>query len=223
MKKSKTKIILIFVSSLLVIGLVLYWESSQGDSEQEVLEYFFEIVLGAEYGDQAQVVRKWIDDIRIELHGQPNDDDRRCLNQVVGDLSSVISTLRISVSESDGDLDIYFIPESEFKSVLEQYVPVNFGFFWIWPNERYEIYKGTILISTTNITQKERCHIIREELTQSLGLLNDSLSYVDSIFYQRWTDTTQFSDIDKEVIKLMYSPHIRPGFSKADVMKVLAK
>jgi hypothetical protein len=38
-----------------------------------------------------------------------------------------------------------------------------------------------------------------KELTQSLGLLNDSWKYPKSIFYQGWTTTTSFSKMGKEV------------------------
>jgi hypothetical protein len=43
-----------------------------------------------------------------------------------------------------------------------------------------------------------------KELTQSLGLLNESWKYPESIFYQGWTTTTSFSKIDKRLIDLLY-------------------
>jgi hypothetical protein len=48
-------------------------------------------------------------------------------------------------------------------------------------------------------------HILREELTQSIGLLNDSMKYPNSIFYQGWTFPTEYTELDKEVIKRHYN------------------
>jgi hypothetical protein len=51
----------------------------------------------------------------------------------------------------------------------------------------------------------EQKHLLREELTQSLGLVNDSWKYKNSIFYQGWTTTTEYSDIDRELIDILYN------------------
>ena len=101
-------------------------------------------------------------------------------------------------------------------------MPTNYGFFWaLWHDDNYVIYDANILISSADITQQERSHLIREELTQSLGLMNDSDKYNDSIFYQNWTDVIEFSEIDKTVIKLLYLKTIKPDMSKEQVLKIL--
>jgi len=56
---------------------------------------------------------------------------------------------------------------------------------------------------TSNNSQRK--HILREEITQSLGFGNDSYRYPESIFYQGWTEVHEYSDIDKEVIKMFYN------------------
>jgi hypothetical protein len=48
-------------------------------------------------------------------------------------------------------------------------------------------------------------HLLREELTQALGLSNDSYDYPESIFYQGWTETTEYTELDKDVIRMMYN------------------
>jgi len=91
----------------------------------------------------------------------------------------------------------------------------------LWHDDNYVIYNASILVSSADITQNERSHLIREELTQSLGLMNDSNKYKNSIFYQEWTDVTDFSEIDKSIIKLLYQKKVKPGMSKEQVLKVL--
>jgi hypothetical protein len=48
-------------------------------------------------------------------------------------------------------------------------------------------------------------HLLREELTQSLGLINDTYDYPESIFYQGWTETTEYAPIDRELIQMLYN------------------
>ncbi|NHZ87355.1 MAG: DUF2927 domain-containing protein, partial [Planctomycetia bacterium] len=51
--------------------------------------------------------------------------------------------------------------------------------------------------------------------------MNDSNKYNDSIFYQAWTTVTEFSEIDRTVIKLLYLKKIKPGMSKEQVLNIL--
>jgi hypothetical protein len=60
------------------------------------------------------------------------------------------------------------------------------------------------MVRTGNDTQAQRS-ILREELTQSLGLYNDSWKYPNSIFYQGGNDVTEYSDLDKEIIQMLYN------------------
>ena len=78
-----------------------------------------------------------------------------------------------------------------------------------------------VLISTTGLTADERAHLIREELTQSLGLLADSARYEDSIFYQEWTTTNRYSPLDRAVIEMLYQPLLLPGITVEEALEAL--
>ena len=48
--------------------------------------------------------------------------------------------------------------------------------------------------------------------------MNDSPKYSDSMFYTEWTRTTQYSDIDKKIISILYGGNgITPGMSRAEI------
>jgi hypothetical protein len=156
------------------------------------------------------------------------------LQSVIDELNTLVSGIQlqiVSVAEGQNphvpgnspNLEIYFVPESKFSQYEPNYQPLNYGFFWDWWNDDKVIQTGKIMISTVGITQQERSHLIREELTQSLGLMADSEQYSDSIFYQEWTDTTQYAAIDKVLIEMLYRPEIRPGMTKSQVLKVFQK
>jgi hypothetical protein len=81
------------------------------------------------------------------------------------------------------------------------------------------IHQARILITTEGISQTERNHLIREEVTQAIsGCMKDSDDYADSIFYQAWTQTAELSSLDREVIRLMYRPDIQPGMDRDQVL-----
>ena len=211
----------IFIAfTFLIIGCS--FRSNTNNFTQEEIEYFTEIALGAEFGDETPVIKKWTDDVRIKINGEPTEEDLQTINNIVNDINKIITGLRIKIVDKNENLSITFSPESDFTSIDPNYVPTNYGFFWaLWHDDNFIIYNASILISSIGITQKERSHLIREELTQSLGLMNDSNKFEDSIFYQDWTNITEFSEIDRAVIKLLYLNNIKPGLSRDQVLKTL--
>jgi hypothetical protein len=189
---------------------------------QEEIDYFVEIALGAEFGDIVPVIKKWEEDVRIKINGIPTEEDLLAVNSVVNDLNELVEDVRIKVVNRDENITITFSPESEFSDIDANYVPTNYGFFWaLWHDDNYVIYNASILIASAAITQPERSHLIREELTQSLGLMNDSEKYEDSIFYQKWTNINNFSNLDKAVISLLYQKNIRAGMSRKQLLDIL--
>ncbi|MGB3615212.1 MAG: DUF2927 domain-containing protein [Elainellaceae cyanobacterium] len=196
----------------------------------EEVDYFREIALGSEFGNASQRIRRWDSDINIRVHGNPTQADRTTLANVVRELDDILSQGtggRVSVNvlgagdSQQPNVDMYFVPHGEFSRYEPNYRAGNLGFAYVnWSQDK--IYKARILVTSTNdISQTERSHLIREELTQSLGLLKDSLRYADSIFYQGWTSTTDYSPLDRAVIQMLYSPEIRPGMDGRQVEAAL--
>lgn len=184
-------------------------------------QYFMEIAFGSEFGSKQTRIKKWRKNIHLQVKGQPTETDLQTLKQVITELNGLV-TPDITITHNDANMEMHFIPERRFSEIDKDYQPRNLGYFWTWWNPAtYEIYRARILISSTGITQQERNHLIREELTQSLGLMNDSQHYPDSIFYQPWSRVTDYSKIDKDIIKLLYQSDIRPGMSKSQTINRL--
>lgn len=158
---------------------------------KEEIDYFVEIAFDTEYGSKPRGIVKWTDDIRIKVYGSPTEADLDTLRQAIEELNRLLRDVQLSIDEGDPKLRIYFVPQSEFRALIPECQPYHCGFCWAYWDINNTIIKGNILVSTTRVSQKKRSHLIREELTQSLGLLNDSDRYPDSIFYQGWTDVTE--------------------------------
>ncbi len=195
---------------------------SYPDQEERALAYLSEIGFGAEYDSVDEGLHKWTQEIRIKIHGEPTDADLETLEQVVTELNNLLSGIGLILTEEAANVDLYFSPESDFSELEPAYVPVNLGFFRVWFDEDGAIHRGRILIATQETNQAERSHLIREELTQSLGLFKDSWRYSDSIFYEGWTTTSEFGSLDVSAIRLLYSPQVKPGMTRNQVQDVFS-
>ncbi len=228
-----TLLSLITSQALLAYPLPNYGNNKQLDTQSNTqlvnrnytpaqINYFFEIALGSEFGISNPTIKKWNRDIKIKVNGSPTTEDLKTLQAVIDEINTLTNSITLQIDAKNPNLEIYFVPESQFAQYEPNYSPVNYGFFWTdWNNDA--IYNSRVLISTVGVTQKERSHLIREELTQSLGLMKDSYIYQESIFYQGWTDGTNYSEIDKAVIQMLTLPEIRPGMTKLQVLEVLRK
>ena len=147
---------------------------SYPNQEDRAMAYLSEIGFGAEYGSANQVLHKWAQEVRIKTHGEPTGADLETLEQVVTELNDLLSGIGLKLTEEAANVDLYFSPESDFPAIEPGYVPVNLGFPRVWFDEVGAIHRGRILIASQGTTQAERSHLIREELTQTLGLFKDS-------------------------------------------------
>jgi hypothetical protein len=190
-------------------------------SSEPATEYFFEIAFGTEYGATLPLIHKWANDIRIKVNGIPTSEDLNTLNQVVTELNSLINSISLQIVDYNQNIDIHFTTMDQFSSIIPSYVHGNMGYFSVWWNEYGSIYYANILISSEKLSQQERSHLIREELTQSLGIMKDSNRYKDSIFFQGWTNTINYIPIDRTIISLLYDFRIKPNMSKDQVKSIL--
>ena len=143
--------------------------------------------------------------MKIYVDGKTNDKLDKELKQIVSELNELINTIDIEIVSdiSESNMYIYFGSYLDFHKIKPKtdldILKSNLGYFNKKDNSGYmyvDIYR-------TNI--EEQKHLLREELTQSLGLFDDSYKYPESIFYQGWTTTTKYAPIDRELIDMLYN------------------
>ncbi len=216
------------IISIIMLCLITSCRNPDGASQPmkhpytlKEIEYFLEIAFGVEYGS-SEKLKKWSGEIRVVVKGKPSREDITTLKKVIDELNELTNqNIQLRIADENPEITIWFVPVDEMRVYEPNYVQSNWGFFWIWWKDSFEIYRANILIGTDKPTQNIRNHLIREEFTQSLGLCMDSRKYPDSIFYQEWTDTQEFADIDKKLIEILYSKVLLPGMTKSQVKKVL--
>lgn len=174
----------------------------------ETQKYFNTICGFSEFGGATEI-SKWRKDVKIFILGDKQPYLMEELRRVVDELNDIIDPINITIVNSRGEANLvgYFgshVGYGELEPYAKKYLSNNWGLFVV--NGSSEITSGTFFVDTKRcddvVTQK---HIVREELTQALGLFNDSYEYKNSIFYQGWSDVTEYSKIDIEIIKMLYN------------------
>lgn len=184
---------------------------SVSQTQQEIQSYFNEVAYGSDEmkGDNTNKITKWDKDIKMYLDGYYTNQDLINVKSLITELNTLIGNIKITIvkNKSEANSIVYFGDFNTFNSKYLynqlQYVYCN-GYCLIYS------YSGSIIIDNVKIfirndvSSLDKKHAIIEEITQSLGLANDSWTYEDSMFYEGYTTTQQLSKIDKEVIRMLY-------------------
>jgi hypothetical protein len=197
---------------------------------QDVIDYFQHVALGFEFGDATEVTRKWNTDMKLFIGGTPDQALRTELDRIIGELNELTATdgFDISVTTDTTQCNAYIFFGSKEK--FAAYYPnasandldKNLGLFYVKFDGTQHFFASYIFIDLVrNADVNARKHLIREELTQSLGLARDSYEYPASIFYQAWTTGTEYAPIDRDLIRLLYNPQMSAGLDAQQVAPVL--
>ena len=201
-----------------------------GEYSDEAIEYFLEIGFGAEYmaAFAGLSVRKWQENLRIKLYGDYTREDEREVERVADELSD-LTGLSINLNDSRPNVYVHFLDPEEDRERIQRIAPKAKVFSLnglAIPLPVPGLFGGDFVITEAMIFIDEKLEgdrrksVLREELTQSLGLLKDSYTHPDSIFHHR-DSPTEFLEIDREVISLLYDERIEPGMTKVTVMRIL--
>lgn len=192
------------------------------------IDYFIETSLGAEYGDDIRMITKWTNPkINISYTGNLTESDKSCVSRIIEDFNSLSISSKISIYEGKGDIEMHYITRADFVEILPDatFEPNSDGFVTEWfydsGEDRGIVYNAIILIDST-VNADLRCNTARHEIMQSLGFANDSHTYTDSVLNDdNMEDIFQFSSIDKDIIRIMYSADIQPGYTEDQVRSSL--
>lgn len=189
--------------------------------------YYLDIALGSEFGTISPVVRKWSSNMKVFLSdttSQELQNEFEKIRSEINALSSLIQVERVATIE-ESNFEIYLTGRQRYvndKPETAELAVDNWGLFWIYWQNGSQIYRGHMYVdierTTELICQK---HLLREELTQALGLMRDSYDYDNSMFYQNWTCGTEYASIDEKVIAYHLHPDMKPGMTRSQARQVL--
>ena len=186
-------------------------------TQQEVLQYFEEVVLRMEYADgtgDVTRVQKWIAPLRYHICGTPTAEDLAILADLFAQLNEIPGFPGIYAEEDGvpGNLTIHFLARDGFDDLFLTFLngeQANGATqFWYYTDSN-EIHTANVGYRS-DIDQSSRNSILLEEIVNTLGI-SDSELRTDSIVYQYSDENTVLSDMDWLILKLLYDPAIQCG------------
>lgn len=186
-----------------------------------------ELLVGAEYGHSPTVCVRWDKSPTLTVC-KPSENQKQVVANAVKELNQALSRTKVKVElceDNDplADISVEFVDKETFKKQASHYLDhfsdeLN-GFVSVKSDKRSVIKKAVVFLNIDLLKDDEElAHVTLEEIAQSLGILNDSWHYEDSIFYQGRSFTKSLSFLDKRLICFLYF-YIEPGDTKETVVK----
>lgn len=201
-------------------GLTAYNES--------VVDYFKEVALGFEFGNESKITRRWEGNMKLFIGGKPTPALLAETNRIVGEINDLASNefnVEVVSDSLQSNFYIFFGSGNSYAAIFpaqSSFVASNWGLFSVSYPSSGVLFKGHMYVDINRANLIEQKHLLREELTQSLGLARDSDLYPESIFQQSFsTKTTEYAPIDKDLIRLLYHPKMKVGLDRDQVDKLL--
>jgi len=192
-----------------------------------VIDFFKSVALGIEYGSTIKLTRKWSSDMKIFVGGSPSDELLQELHLIKNEINALVTdgfSMEIVNDSVNSNYYIFFGSGKDYANLFpgqSYYIKDNWGLFYIEWDTNFEITSGDMYVDINKANLVEQKHILREELTQSLGFPNDIPYERESIFYKDWSTTNYYSDLDIEIIRLLYHPEMGAGLNESSVDNVL--
>jgi hypothetical protein len=198
----------------------------------EIATNLLEIMFGSEFvGEEAQVVRKWQGPMRLAIYAH---DPPRYHDVVAAHLDRLRQLTGLDVALVDGDTAgqnayVLIVGREQFYSLADRHLGQGknprtntyldcFGYFHA--TEGGEIRELTAVIPNY-ITDEQLRRCVIEEVTQAIGLPNESFTVRLSVF----NDDDVHADLtwqDELFLRVLYDQHVKPGMGRSE-FEVIAR
>lgn len=197
-----------------------------------IAQSFAEIVMRNEFSAPVSPVRKWTKPIRVWVLHKVGDQalHQSLLEMHLKHLASLTQrSITIIDREAEADLKVVFSKQDDFKQDITQYLGANSASHIyatvcmanIQVNTKFEIVKAAVVIPVDQaIMHRKLVSCIVEELTQVMGLPNDSEKVYPSIFNDKTPDDL-LTGLDGLLIKLLYHPSVKAGMTAPQALPVI--
>lgn len=197
-------------------------------SADRMVATFDEIVFHAEFGQSIEPrVSKWVDTLNVYLDIRAGDPTLylRLVEAHIEDLAD-LTGLEIVIVPTADDANVFMVFDrdeqllrsaADYQPTIGQHAEqiaktLCFGIYSV--NSGFEIKRAVIGIPTdraASLGKLPAC--IVEEMTQVMGLPNDSDDISPSIFNDS-SDDNELTDLDRWLVRLLYDPAMKPGMDR---------
>ncbi|MBA0882957.1 DUF2927 domain-containing protein [Flavobacterium undicola] len=186
----------------------------------EVINYFYETAFHQDTSkDVLNNVYKWKDDIKVSLQGNLLKNDSLFVKEALAKINALNIPISINLvtDSKKSNLRIIFgnfkTLEDSLKFKLE---PKLLGVGYIKNNTKH-LTSGIIgirndpkvdALDTNESSYLMRKKMILEEITQALGVIGDSYTFYESLFFEANNNIADLSHIDKKTIEFLYDKNV---------------
>ncbi len=234
----------ILILIVLIIGVFVYTEVTKVDYtpteyEKELINYFNEVALKTEHYDAPEKIIKWVEPMTLFVFkDSTNDRQMKAIEKTINTINELATDGFKIVLNDDIVKCNAFIYLCNKEKVAELnprfYRMFNEGINYEvsgYANIRYDWKKNIIIKVYIYIDEEDPINVqestILEEITQSLGLANDPTTHPNSIFFENKSEESnimnEYSKIDRDVLRLLYHPKMRPGLNFKQAEKVIKR
>lgn len=207
----------------------LHWQDPK-----YIEQSFYEIALQNEYNSKQTRVRKWEKPLSVYITHEVGDQALhfRLLKMHLTHLSK-ITDLPISyvTTKAKANINIFLTQSQHMNQIIGREISPkavkqlrdSICLANIQTNKNSEIIKAIVIIPVDRARMRGKLvSCIVEELTQVLGLPNDSKTIHPTIFSDRKIYKL-LTGLDYLLLKLLYSPEIRSGMTKSEIKPIIQK
>ena len=194
-------------------------------SNAHVLANLMEIVFGSEFvGEDSNVVRKWTVPLRIAIYAKGPERYRAVVEPVLQQLRE-LTGLDIQLVDRSAPAQtgyILILGREQFYAYAESHLSPGknprtntyLDCFGIFAADRGGVINELTAVIPELAGDGTKRSCVIEEVTQALGLPNDSFTVKPSIF----NDDDQYQDLtwqDELFLRVLYDARVRPGMTRA--------
>lgn len=209
-----------------LLFILLFVQKTEAKIPAGFIEHFSQIALGSEFSNDPLVIKKWRKNIHIHVvDALPSFLDKE-LDKITAELNLLIQPVQMKREETLplANVLLFYGSWEKFQSLIfvhKSRIKNPKGYFFLLFNKKFEIEYAYIFINrNAGLSAPELRHVLREEISQSLGLMRDSWFDRDSIFFAGQSQTSEFTDLDRKFIRFLYRQDVRPGFKKRDLLRL---
>ncbi len=211
------------IKSLILLLVLLISLPSRAEDIARISNQFIEAVMKQEYRGGYSVLKRWDGSIRLKVTYQVSLSDLidHLLNEQIGLLETATGLKILRVSENP-QLQMVFTSSSAMNAVWHKLAKGEIPgdalcVSQIAADKTGKISKGVILIPVDRASERGKLlSCIVEELTQSMGLINDSPELYPSIFNDQ-SKNQMITSLDWLLTATLYDPALSPGMTVDEV------
>ncbi len=211
--------------------LMFYFLPAQGnelhrfEDFKSQLGYFKQLALGNYKKDPSKRIMKWEKDINIFLKDDlPLLWDTE-LNKVIEELNQLTNHVSLNMVPDEESANYFIFSKSienyhQFEPLAQDFGTDILHISFCKENANYELINCSMFVNPSEIQHPSFSkHTLRAQLASSLGISNTSRKYYDSIFLDESipVNVTEFSNLDKTIIKVLYDDCIKAGMDQFEL------